>query len=119
MRPGVQERGEKLGISWDWALHQDNSLHVQALDASQLWEPLGKMHSSIPPGLQRMTQPDSGFKISQLPPDPGSMPLPFSFIFPFFGQNLVKGDAVAALILIISLWPNSDLTTDICPAFRL
>lgn len=38
-----------------------------------------------------MTQSDSGFKISQFPPDPSNMPLPVSLIFSFFGQKLVEG----------------------------
>lgn len=59
-----------------------------------------------------MTQPDSGFKISQLPPDSGSLSLLISFIFPFFGQNLVVGDALLPSYLTIFLWPNSDIISD-------
>ena len=102
LRPRVQKRPEKLGISWDWAWHRAADLlclYVQAFDASHSYESYVKMCSSIPQGLQRMTQPASRFKMSQLPPDPGNISLPFSFIFPFFGQNQVEGDTLAALTL--------------------
>lgn len=107
LRAGVQERSEKLAISWDWTLQQTAdllSLCVQAFDASHSYESHGKMCWSIPQGLQRKTEPDSGFRISQLPSGLGSMFLPFFFIFPFLGgQNLVKGKIFAALTLYFSV----------------
>lgn len=51
-----------------------------------------------------MTQPDSVFKISQPHPDPGSMPLSVSF--PFFGQNLAEGAALASLFILKRLLPH-------------
>lgn len=47
-----------------------------------------------------MTQPDSVFKISQPHPGPGSTPLPVSFLFPFFGQNLAEGAALASFFTL-------------------
>ena len=63
------------------------------------------MHSSsIPRGPRGLTQPNSEFKISQLPPVWRSMPLPLSFLFPFFGQNLVERPCS----LLVFLRPNTD-----------
>lgn len=84
---------------------------------SQLKGAVGKNALEYSPGALGMTQPDSGFKISPLPPDPGSMPLPFSFIFPFFGQNLVERDDLALFTLFLWLTLILAVTqpTYICP----
>lgn len=78
----------------------------------QQWEPWGKMHWSIPQGPGGMTQPNSGFKISQVPFDPSSMPLPFSFIFPFLGQNLVERAVLTPFTCTIFLWLSNDTVSN-------
>lgn len=117
LKPSVQGRGEKRVIS----LNGSSASSPMSSSATHLTVKgaVGeKMSSScIPLGPRGMTQPNSEFKISQLPPDSRSMPLSLSFLFPFFGQNLVEGDALAPFILIVFFPPNKDAVrqpTDIC-----